>query len=164
MPKKKAGTDYGRLYLSNCVTLTTRVRIDILRAIARKYTSETEDLFVSAFASRPVLQVRKKIENQRTLAFTFVDAISKYGAGMREADLGEAYKRAGTAFNGQLQQNFVVLHDGLQGGAAGGQGSSGTTRWTAQNAPKKRARDGEGQSTSMVMGSPAKVKRIGKKV
>ncbi len=36
--KKKAGMDFGRAYLSNCVTLATRVRIDILHAIARKYT------------------------------------------------------------------------------------------------------------------------------
>ena len=31
---------------------------------------------------------------------------------MNEAELGEAYRRAGVAFRGQLQQNFVVLHEG----------------------------------------------------
>ncbi len=30
---------------------------------------------------------------------------------MKQADLGEAYRRAGSTFRGQKQQNFVVLHD-----------------------------------------------------
>jgi hypothetical protein len=99
--KKKAGMDFGRAYISNCITLAIRNRIDILRSIAPKYTTETEKLYVSAFASRPVLQVKQKMEkteNQRTMANTFSDAISNYGAGLREDDLGEAYKRAGGAF------------------------------------------------------------------
>ena len=59
--KKKAGVDFGRLFLSNSVTLATRVRIDILKAIAKKYSSEKEDLYVTAFTSRPVLQVKRKM-------------------------------------------------------------------------------------------------------
>ncbi len=48
------------------------------------------------------------------MALTFADAISRYGEGLRKDDLGEAYKRAGTAFKGQLLQTFVVLHEGLR--------------------------------------------------
>jgi hypothetical protein len=107
--KKKAGVDFGRTFLANSVTLTTQVRIDILKAVARKFSSEGEDLYVTAFASRPVLQVKQKKEQGRTMAYTFSDAIQKYGEGLRESNLGEAYRRAGSVFKGQLQQIFVLL-------------------------------------------------------
>jgi hypothetical protein len=35
--KKKSGQDFGRTYISNCVTLTTRVRIEILKSMAKKF-------------------------------------------------------------------------------------------------------------------------------
>jgi hypothetical protein len=50
-------------------------------------------------------------------AFTFADAISKYGAELRVTDLGEAYRKAGIFFGDQMQQNFVVLCDSLPGDA-----------------------------------------------
>jgi hypothetical protein len=36
--QKKAGQDFGRVYLSNRVTFATRVRIKILKAMAKKFT------------------------------------------------------------------------------------------------------------------------------
>jgi hypothetical protein len=36
----------------------------------------------------------------------------RYGSGLLELDLGEAYKKAGVVFRGQLEKNFVVLHVG----------------------------------------------------
>jgi hypothetical protein len=35
------------------------------------------------------------------------------------SELIDAYKRVGAAFRGQLQQNFVVLHDGQEGSLGG---------------------------------------------
>ena len=42
---------------------------------------------------------------------TFSDALIRFGLGLGESDLGDAYRRAGVAFRGQLQQNFVVLNE-----------------------------------------------------
>ena len=109
--KKKAGTDFGKLFLANSVTLGTRVRVDILRAMAKKFSTEGEELFVIAYTSRPLLQLRRKEAGNRSMAFTFSDAIARYGKNLTEGDLGDAYRRAGVAFRGQLQQNFVVLHE-----------------------------------------------------
>ena len=109
--KKKAGHDFGRVYLANSVTLGTRVRIDILKAMAKCFAGEKEIMYVSAFTSRPLLHVRPKEAGSRTMAYTFADALSRYGMHLRQVDLGEAYRRAGTSFKGQMQQNFVVLHD-----------------------------------------------------
>jgi hypothetical protein len=98
----------GRIFVANCVTQATRVRLEILRAIAKKCCSNTEDMLVMGFTSRPVLQVRRKDGgDQRVL--TFVDAIERYGRRVNEGDLCLAYERAGLTFRGQMEQNFVVL-------------------------------------------------------
>ena len=109
--KKKAGKDFGRLFMANSVTLGTRVRVEILRAVAKRFASDEEVMYVTAFTSRPLLHVRPKDNGTRPMAYTFTDAMTRYGQQIRQEDLGEAYRRAGVAFRGQMQQNFVVLHD-----------------------------------------------------
>ena len=57
--KKKEGGGFGKLFLTNSVTLATRVRIDILRAMARQCIKEDETAYVNAYTSRPVLTLKK---------------------------------------------------------------------------------------------------------
>jgi hypothetical protein len=109
--KKKSGKDYGKIYLSNCVTLATRVRIEILRAMAKKFDSDREKMFVMGYYSRPVLHVKRNESENGGMWLSFSDALLRYGSGLVESDLEEASKKAGMAFKGQLEQNFVGLHD-----------------------------------------------------
>jgi hypothetical protein len=76
-----------------------------MKEIAKKYSSEKQEFHVAAFSSRPVLQVCEKGVEQKPMTFTFIDAVAV------EGDFKEAYRRAGRAFQGQLQQNFVVLEE-----------------------------------------------------
>jgi hypothetical protein len=95
------------------VTLATRVRIEIPKAMAKKFITEKEDIFVMGYASHasiPVIHVKPKNTDQRTMWLSFSDALVRYRSGLLEVDLGEAYK-AGVAFRGQFEQNFVLLHD-----------------------------------------------------
>ena len=169
--KKKAGQDFGRTYIANCVTLATRVRIEILKAMSKKFSTERDSMFVMGYASRPVLHVRSGEGGQRNLWLSFSDALLRYGSGIGEEDLGDAYRKAGVAFRGQLEQNFVVLHDtfekpnkgteprapgvlgaGIQGGSstlvdggltAGGRGNIGGrfAEGLSFGTPKKRPRE-----------------------
>ena len=68
-------------------------------------------MFVMGYVSRPVIHVKPRSANQRSMWLCFSDALVRYGSGLKEADLGEAYRKAGVSFRGQLEQNFVVLHD-----------------------------------------------------
>jgi hypothetical protein len=43
--------------------------------------------------------------------YTFIDAIKQFGSRLRNEDLLESYAKAGKAFAGQLEQNFVVLKE-----------------------------------------------------
>jgi hypothetical protein len=109
--KEKSGQNFERVYLSNCVTLATRVWIEILKAMAKKINSDREDFFIVGYTSRPILHVKPRMDGQKTMWLSFSDALLRYGSGLREQDLGDSYRKAGVSFCGQLEQNFVVLHD-----------------------------------------------------
>ncbi len=147
MQQKKAGQDFGKVYIANSVTLATRVRVDIMRLIAKKFSTEREELFVMAFSSRPILHVRTKGGDQRSVVFTFSDAVAKYGENLMEDDLGEAYRRAGVVFKGQLQQNFVVLHDKRLGEVSGYRPNSNMAA-KAQKRPRASGSQGSGEKAT----------------
>jgi hypothetical protein len=110
--KKKQGTDFGRLFIANSVNLATRVRVDVLKALARKISDQNVVAYALPFVARPTLQIRSTdATSTEVKTFTFTDAIAKYGHLLKQFDLGEAYRRAGSFFRGQLEQQFVVLKE-----------------------------------------------------
>jgi hypothetical protein len=159
--QKKGGKDFGKIGIYNSVSLGTRVRIEILWAMAKKIQNEKETATVLGYSSRPTLQVKDKTGKRRPLSLGFADALGRYGKGLREDDLVSAYRKAGTAFGGQLQQNFVVLHDRKNNGkgpwgAWGGKKAQGNQA-TGPN-PKKRAREPEAASANSGVRKQAKQK------
>ena len=68
-------------------------------------------MFVSAYTSRPALHIKQGGEgsDQRPFIVTFADAVEKFGDRIEQGGLDAAYRRAGRAFVGQLEQHFVVL-------------------------------------------------------
>ena len=118
---RKDGKVNERLFVANSVTLATRVTLEILRAIMRKYLNATEDMFVMGFNSGPALVVRWK-DRVGQFAHIFVDVIVRYGGKVKEADLGLAYEWAGESFDGAMQQNSVVLTDKERVGGRQSQG------------------------------------------
>ena len=139
--KKKGGHDYGRLGIFNSVTLATRVRIEILWAMAKKIQNEKETATVLGYSSRPTLQVKDKSGQRRPLSLGFADSLSRYGKSLKEGDLVSAYKKAGTSFAGLMQQNFVVMHD-LNRTGVGAWGGKGTGAGGKQmRSEKKRGRN-----------------------
>jgi len=114
--KRKSGNLSGileRIFISNSINVGTRVRIEILKAIAKKITNDQEFAYVVSFISRPIMHIKLKSDkNDRPAkSFTFIDAIKQYGDKLRQGDLLGAYAKAGNAFKGQLEQNFVVLKE-----------------------------------------------------
>ena len=123
------------------MSLGTRVRIDILKAIAKKYSGDKQDFHVAGFSSRPVLQIREIGTEKKPMILTFIDAVTRYGRELVEGDLVEAYRRAGRAFQGQLQQNFVVRRARFTPPADVEGGPSSST-------PRKRQREEENRAES----------------
>jgi hypothetical protein len=108
------------------VTQSTRVRIEVLKALSKKLTTPTETAYVQGFISRPLLQYRVVDGCQSSASgvgrgYNFVDAMAKFGTKLSSSDLSLAYVRAGTTFTGAMSQYFVVLEDKfvVQGGPTG---------------------------------------------
>ena len=157
--KKRGSHDFGKLYIANSTTLGTRVRVEILKAMAKCFTNDKEIMYVSAYSSRPMLHVKPKEAGARQMAFTFADAVSRYGKRLRQGDLGEAYRRAGNSFNGQLQQNFVVLYDSPNQGAPIEQRSTGSKVWVASGRPQAKRRMNTDKVTEGNSGQEKRVRK-----
>jgi len=106
--------EQANLFMSNSVNLATRIRVDIMKAIARKISNKDEIAYVAGFTSRPTMHIRAAGAGTTTRplkSFSFIDSVSRFGRMLVRADLETAYGRAGRSFNGQLRQNFVVLNE-----------------------------------------------------
>jgi hypothetical protein len=154
--KGKGGHNFGRVFVANSVTLATRVRVDILKAIAKHYTSDKEIFSSSAFVSKPVLHIRSKGEGLRLGIYNFSDALTCYGENLTAGELCEAYKRAGAAFKGQLQQSFVVLNEKGVTGDSRSSMINGTVGG-ACGTPRKRLREGGVKNLLLDVGNKAKI-------
>ena len=67
---------------------------------------------MASYSSRPILHVKSGLgPGASSRAYTVIDEVIRFGEAPRRADLKDAYKKAGTAFRGQLEQHFVVLRD-----------------------------------------------------
>ncbi len=115
---KEEHSEFSSLFFANSVTQATRVRIEILKALAKKLINETDDAYVQGFISRPLLQYRVKEGSQSNSegigrGYNFVDSMSKFGSKLTQDDLSLAYVRAGGTFVGAMSQYFVVLEDRL---------------------------------------------------
>ena len=81
----------GTLHISNVVTLATRVREDILRAVSEQWsTSGKVKMLVSAINSRPVLHV-KDLPDGVSCPMTFSDVIDRYGRDIKQEYLQHAF-------------------------------------------------------------------------
>jgi hypothetical protein len=100
--------------------------------MAKNFAGEKEVMYVSAFSSRPLLYMRPKEAGTRHMAFSFADALLRYRKQLRQSDLGEAYRRAGKSYKGQLQQNFVALYDSQPWNVLNEQRSTRFIVWVAE--------------------------------
>jgi hypothetical protein len=123
---KAEHSEFVNLFFANSVSQATRVRIEILKALSKKLSTDTETAFVQGFVSRPVLQYRVKEGAQSSIddagrSYTFVDAMAKFGHKLTSDDLALSYSRAGSTFIGAMSQYFIVLEDRLatRGGPSG---------------------------------------------
>lgn len=104
---------WGDLGFHPKMTLASRVRVEILRAIARKVLSPTQSAYCPIYSVRPILHLGPLVDKkvQRTETLTYVDAVLKFRHLLTINDLGFAYKRLGYGFHNVLRQMFIVLNE-----------------------------------------------------
>jgi hypothetical protein len=123
---KKIDAELEELQVITVVTLATRIRLDIMKAVATKLESATQIAYVPNFLPRPIMHIKKKSTegdpsgsraHLRTL--TFVDCIIEHGGVLEQGDLTKAYEKAKNHFKGTMRQHFLVLEEGHDIGAGG---------------------------------------------
>ncbi len=111
------------VFVSNTVNLSTRIRIDILKLIAKRLTTVSEFSYVQGFSSCPTLHYQMRIVDAvpgsappRITAgtgrsYTFAESVERWGHLLSQQSLGPVRNKALQAFSGCLEQYFVVLSD-----------------------------------------------------
>jgi len=120
---------FAQLQVMTVITQATKVRMEIMKAIARKIESETEVGYVPTYLPRPILHIKGREASgprRHIRSLTFADAIEQYGLNLEQTDLGLAYDKAAWNFQGQMRQNFVVLMDREE--MTGGSGHPSTAK------------------------------------
>ena len=92
------------------MTLATRVRIEVLKAIAGKFSRNEERIYLTQTEPRPYIRVVNTTDRSEKVLI-YADAVSKYGLRLEREDLAKAYTKAGNNFYGQLAHLFVILFD-----------------------------------------------------
>lgn len=105
--------DLSELNFFPCLTPASRIRVEVLRAISRKLTTDALSGYCPIYGTRPILQTGPLVNGrvQPTDTFTYVDAVQRFRHLININDLSFAYKRLGNSFMGALRQTFVVLNE-----------------------------------------------------
>ena len=90
--KKANMVDLGNIHVSNVVTLATRVRSDIRRAVAEQRSKPNKlSMFVSAFNSRPVIHVRDLPNGPKRVMTLLSLSLDKSQVPTQSFNLGESH-------------------------------------------------------------------------
>lgn len=89
------------MHLSVVFLRSSRVRIEVLRAIALKITRPENTAYCVSNVPRPYLSVGPPRGGRRS-SYKYVEAVETFGECLTHADLTRAYERAGNRFIGKL--------------------------------------------------------------
>ena len=96
------------VFITNCVTATTRVRIEILSKISMRLNERKSESYCITFEPRPILRV--KHDRLGWKSFFYVEAIEKFSYVLRKEDMLGAYSKA-SIIREPLEQIFIILKE-----------------------------------------------------
>ena len=119
--KDSRPSDLSRVSVQNSVTKGTRIRISILKLIAKRYSDSNPEgkAHVVGYTAQPLLKVipppgdNDRVPQPRS--YTYIEAVQKFPTCFPDADIGPITKRAYSSFPGQLRSTFIVLSDDYPG-------------------------------------------------
>ena len=120
--------------ISNFVTPETRIRISILKLIARKYRESNPGSKVSVigYAPRPRIKIvpAASASDRRVLSFNYAEAVQKLPCSFSASEIDPIVSRINPRLLGQVRSIFVVISDDQvrkkirAGGSGHGHGSA----------------------------------------
>jgi hypothetical protein len=80
---KQLGPDLEALFVSNSVSLATIVRVDVMKAIARKVSNKDDLAYVAGFTLRPMMHIRRagapSLSMRPLRSFSYIDTVTRFG-------------------------------------------------------------------------------------
>jgi hypothetical protein len=113
---RKADKAGQHVFVTNCVTATTRVRIEIMSKISMRLNESKVESYCITFEPRPILRV--KHDKLGWKSFHFVEAIEKFSHLLKKDDLSAAYSKA-SIIREPIEQIFIIMN-GKEARSAGG--------------------------------------------
>ena len=105
--------------IQNLVTRETRIRISIMKILAKRYQDANPEgkAQVIGYVPRPILKLTPPptAKDRRVRSFNFIEAIQKLPTNFTKEEVGALTRRAASRFPGQLRSLFVVLSDDQAG-------------------------------------------------
>jgi hypothetical protein len=104
------------VFITNCVTATTRVRIEIMSKISMRLKEDNVESYCITFEPRPILRV--KHVNLGWKSFHFVEAVKKFSHLLKKDNLLAAYSKA-SIIREPIEQIFIIMNGKEACGAEG---------------------------------------------
>jgi hypothetical protein len=94
------------VFITNCVTATSRVRVDILSKISMRLNEKKIDSYCINFEPRPMMKVKHERMGWKT--FHYVEAVEKFANLLKKEDIQSAHMKA-ASIREPIEQIFLVL-------------------------------------------------------
>jgi hypothetical protein len=94
--------------IAPAVTTGTRVRVEILKALARRLKAAGQDAFCVQHVARPILAV---IDSGFRTNYSYIEAVTRFGGMIGPADKEPAYKRLLGSYPGRAKSVFLILDE-----------------------------------------------------
>ena len=109
----------SHISIQNSVTKATRIRISILKLLAKRYEGSNPGgkARVIGYQPRPLLRITppETSKDRRVRSFNFIEAVQKFPTHFSESEVESITRRAYAGFPGKLRTLFVVLSDDFPG-------------------------------------------------
>ena len=111
----KCPKELKSISISNFVTPETRIRISILKLLARKYreANQGSKVKVIGYQPRPVIKITPaaSASDRRVLSYNYVEAVKKLPCSFSSADIDPIIGRINPKLLGQIRSIFIVISD-----------------------------------------------------
>ena len=119
------------VFITNCVTATTRVRIEIMSKISMRLKEDNVESYCITFEPRPILRVKHVHLGWKS--FHYVEAVEKFSHLLKKDDLLAAYSKA-SVIREPIEQIFIIMNGKEARGAGGSRMTWKGSRPTGANA------------------------------
>ena len=132
--------ELSKISIQNLVTRETRIRISIMKLIAKRYLAKNPEgrAHVIGYLPRPLLKITPPptAKSKRIMSYNYIEAVQKFPVNFTKEEIGDITNRAAQRFAGKLRSIFIVLSDDMVSRrskrAASPSGASGTAERRAR--------------------------------